>query len=422
MLVAVSQPIVLLPFVANAACGDPIGVLAYHHYDHLGSTQVKTDENGAVASYVRYTPYGEIRGRFDASGAPIQPGALARHEYTGYETNHISGLQYAGARFYDPELGMFLTHDPEAHFANPYAYALWDPANTTDPDGRFPWGLVLFCIGVALVVANAIYVGVTTGNAGLAFGAFLKGMVMMGMSYGILGPILGASVSGYAAVAQNALRASLAGYAGYSTYKAAKSGDILGAISSGFNAVVGAFGVVRGVANSITSGTTGGDPTPKGTAKNENEFAANANDEVLIDTQTPPPEGWTHQEAAAAVGRSSPGGSVGAGGEVATTGHGLLGEFSHALRRGNMMQIIELIKVGSMPLVVTGSGVSKLLIGGAFVFGLIGVGLPGTLLVAGAMVGVGLFEIGAGVMMANELYGRQYEFGPVSGRAAGKNQ
>ena len=30
------------------------------------------------------------------------------------------GLKYAGARFYDPKMGTFLTHDPMRQFANPY--------------------------------------------------------------------------------------------------------------------------------------------------------------------------------------------------------------------------------------------------------------------------------------------------------------
>ncbi len=44
------------------------------------------------------------------------------YEFTGYESEPVSGLEYAGARFCDPALGMFLTHDPARQFASPYAY------------------------------------------------------------------------------------------------------------------------------------------------------------------------------------------------------------------------------------------------------------------------------------------------------------
>jgi RHS repeat-associated protein len=56
-------------------------------------------------------------------------------EFTGYDTEPISGLEYAVARVYDPALGMFLTQDPVREYANLYAYVAWNPINRTDPTG-----------------------------------------------------------------------------------------------------------------------------------------------------------------------------------------------------------------------------------------------------------------------------------------------
>jgi RHS repeat-associated protein len=111
--------------------GGITGVLHYH-YDHLGSVQVITDADGVPFAYIRYKPYGEIRGRWGADSCG--DGAYC-HEFTGYDTEPISGLEYAVARVYDPTLGMFLTHDPIRNYPNPYSYVGWDPMNQTDPTG-----------------------------------------------------------------------------------------------------------------------------------------------------------------------------------------------------------------------------------------------------------------------------------------------
>jgi RHS repeat-associated protein len=46
-------------------------------------------------------------------------------------------LYYYGARFYDPRLASFLTHDPVREYSNPYAYVGWNPVSRTDPTGMF---------------------------------------------------------------------------------------------------------------------------------------------------------------------------------------------------------------------------------------------------------------------------------------------
>jgi uncharacterized protein RhaS with RHS repeats len=47
-----------------------------------------------------------------------------------------TGLVYFGARWYDPEIGRFISPDPEEDGENWYSYCENDPINYVDPDGR----------------------------------------------------------------------------------------------------------------------------------------------------------------------------------------------------------------------------------------------------------------------------------------------
>jgi uncharacterized protein RhaS with RHS repeats len=74
-------------------------------------------------------------------------------------------LYYFGARYYDSEIGRFITKDPDGGDAtdpqslNPYVYVRNNPVNLVDPDGRLVWATpVGVVVGVA-IVAKAGYEG-----------------------------------------------------------------------------------------------------------------------------------------------------------------------------------------------------------------------------------------------------------------------
>jgi len=103
--------------------------------DHLGSTSLVTDSNGAVISEVKYKAWGEVR---YASGT-----TLTNYTYTG-QYSYVSdfGLMFYNARWYDPSLGRFAQADTivpsGVQGLDRYAYGLNNPSRYTDPSGHIP--------------------------------------------------------------------------------------------------------------------------------------------------------------------------------------------------------------------------------------------------------------------------------------------
>ncbi|WP_052630745.1 RHS repeat-associated core domain-containing protein [Pseudoxanthomonas suwonensis] len=105
----------------------------YVHTDVLGSVVAMTDASGLVVEAREYEPYG-----YQATPA-IQDGP----GYTGHLQDMATGLVYMQQRYYDPQIGRFLSVDPvvaydndDYRYFNRYAYAFNNPYRFTDPDGR----------------------------------------------------------------------------------------------------------------------------------------------------------------------------------------------------------------------------------------------------------------------------------------------
>ncbi|MCP4526377.1 MAG: RHS repeat-associated core domain-containing protein [Aestuariibacter sp.] len=78
-------------------------VVQYLHGDHLGSTSLSTNSNGAVVARQLYYPYGEERW---SSGT-----LTTDYGFTGQRRERGIGLYDYNARFYDPALGRFVSAD-----------------------------------------------------------------------------------------------------------------------------------------------------------------------------------------------------------------------------------------------------------------------------------------------------------------------
>jgi RHS repeat-associated protein len=106
----------------------------YYHTDHLGSSNVITDANGAVVEEIYYFPFGETR--LDSGSVDLS------YKYTGKEEDEETGLYYYGARYYDPVLARFISPDSFVpDYTNPqslnrYSYVLNNPLIYIDPMGN----------------------------------------------------------------------------------------------------------------------------------------------------------------------------------------------------------------------------------------------------------------------------------------------
>ncbi|MHC1725688.1 MAG: RHS repeat-associated core domain-containing protein [Syntrophobacteraceae bacterium] len=166
----------------------------YYHTDHLGSTRVLTDKDGEEVQTFFYDPFGKTRPENVTGSSPIN------YKYTGQEEDPETGLYYYKARYYDPVIGRFLSHDPlfQAYFdpptfprllrfgylpkvppiyskagtlgmatvlgkiLNPYAYVNNNPLNWTDP-----YGLEKACYG--WILYSAVGPNQAQGNGALGF-------------------------------------------------------------------------------------------------------------------------------------------------------------------------------------------------------------------------------------------------------------
>jgi RHS repeat-associated protein len=101
----------------------------YFAQDHLGSTTALTGTTGKLVERITYDAYGNSAGS-----------TKTRYGFTGRERDSLTGLQYNRARFYDPQLGRFISEDPigfKGGDVNIYTYVGNNPANSTDPSGQW---------------------------------------------------------------------------------------------------------------------------------------------------------------------------------------------------------------------------------------------------------------------------------------------
>jgi RHS repeat-associated protein len=96
--------------------------------DHLGSTTALTSSSGAVVERENYDSFGNTAGS-----------NLTRYGFTGRERDSVTGLMYYRARWYDPQVGRFISEDPIGLRGgiNQFAYVGNNPENRVDPSGLY---------------------------------------------------------------------------------------------------------------------------------------------------------------------------------------------------------------------------------------------------------------------------------------------
>jgi len=106
--------------------------VTFVHQDHLSGTALMTSANGTSLGTISYSPFGSTR----SGSVPTDI------KFTGQRLD-ATGLYYYGARYYDSNIGRFISPDPIVQSpANPqnlnrYSYVLNNPLKLVDPTGRY---------------------------------------------------------------------------------------------------------------------------------------------------------------------------------------------------------------------------------------------------------------------------------------------
>ncbi len=111
----------------------------YYHADHLGTPQALTDAQGQLALEMDYQAWGEAREVIAEAAASA--GIRNPFRFQGQYHDDESGLHYNRHRYYDPEIGRFISRDPIGLLGgiNTHSYAP-NPVEWVDPFGLERFG------------------------------------------------------------------------------------------------------------------------------------------------------------------------------------------------------------------------------------------------------------------------------------------
>ena len=145
------------------------GQTYFYLLDHLGNVLGLVDGSGAVASTYRYDPWGNVITRTGSIANPLR--------FTAREWDDESGLYFYRARYYDPQIGRFISRDPIGLYGglNSYAYVEANTIRRTDPMGLFQ-GVAAAPAVISGSAAPAVGLFAVAGTAAFAAG-FAAGTV-----------------------------------------------------------------------------------------------------------------------------------------------------------------------------------------------------------------------------------------------------
>ncbi len=107
----------------------------------MGSIRAITDATGTVIASYEYEPFGVT-----VKTTGIDQDNLG---FAGKRQDVGSGLSYFGARYYDSEIGRFISKDPAQDGRNWYVYCSNNPLFYIDPNG--------FAVHINYMTNNEIY-------------------------------------------------------------------------------------------------------------------------------------------------------------------------------------------------------------------------------------------------------------------------
>lgn len=121
-----------------------VELMYFYHPDYLGSVEFVTDMRGEPYQFFLNNPWGE---NLENQYAHTYTSFSSRFRFNlpagrhgGKEWDEETGNFYYGARYYDPEISIWLSVDPlagEAPQLTPYRFSFNNPLNVVDPNGLF---------------------------------------------------------------------------------------------------------------------------------------------------------------------------------------------------------------------------------------------------------------------------------------------
>jgi len=133
-----------------------------YHSDHLGSSSFLTDANGDPTQHLQYLPFGEnfIEQR-------VTTDYYTPYTFSAKERDPETGYSYFGARYYDPNVSVWLSVDPLSDkypSMSAFMYCAGNPVVLVDPDGRYFVGIFGQKVHVRQTKNGAIKVGIFAGR------------------------------------------------------------------------------------------------------------------------------------------------------------------------------------------------------------------------------------------------------------------
>ena len=173
----------------------------FYRKDAQGNIIAILDSNGNAVVYYEYDAWGN-HAVVDANGNDVTSGigALNPFRYRGYYYDTETELYYLQTRYYDPELGRFISQD-SLEYADPetinginlYAYCGNNPVMNVDPVGTF--AILSFLFGLAIGAFIGAVVGAVSYVASEAISAAFTGT--WSWSWGMFaGSIIGGALGG----------------------------------------------------------------------------------------------------------------------------------------------------------------------------------------------------------------------------------
>jgi RHS repeat-associated protein len=204
------------------------------------------DSDGEIVNAQDYYPFGAIL-RSYITGSSVND----KYKFTEKERDIETSYDYFGARYYDSEIGRWLSVDPLAHLRpglSPYQYVQNNPLNRWDPTGMIDWrkitgGTITTVAGLGeTITGGAIAAGTSVTVVGAVGGTALMmhGLATTGFGFA---QIIDGFVESKNEIPSGPLEA--AGKLGGET------GETVGAIADGLVGLGGATKSLKGSLKSV---------------------------------------------------------------------------------------------------------------------------------------------------------------------------